>query len=244
MHAGFKTVLSWQLRSSASTLKIRSLHFRSLVHASMLRHDPANSATFEIIKEDKVYQRYFTLYDRRIRFPSSKERPAEEHDFDVIGHPQASFHFSAVFPFHPANDEAPAEVTILKEFCQGPNQMMYSLPAGSFDAQRHGDYAGCARAELWEEAQLEGGEWVDLLGLGHPGIAEVKWCANRFTPFLCIAPHAAATAGKQDAEEFIEIHRMSIASLREVMRSGNMLLPSVTTAFMAIEELQRRGFSV
>jgi len=37
---------------------------------------------------------------------------------------------------------------------------------------------------------------------------------------------------------------MSIASLREVMRSGNMLLPSVTTAFMAIEELQRRGFSV
>jgi len=55
------------------------------------------------------------------------------------------------------------------------------------------------------QAQLEGGEWVDLLGLGHPGIAEVKWCANRFTPFLCIAPHAAATAGKQDAEEFIEV---------------------------------------
>ena len=43
------------------------------------------------------------------------------------------------------------QVTILKEFCQGPNQMMYSLPAGSFDAQRHGDYAGCAHAELWEE---------------------------------------------------------------------------------------------
>ncbi len=32
-------------------------------------------AAFDIIKEDKVYQRYFTLYDRRIRFPSSKERP-------------------------------------------------------------------------------------------------------------------------------------------------------------------------
>ena len=42
----------------------------------------------------------------------------------------------------------------------------------------------------------------------------------------------------------LQIRRMSIASLREVMRSGNMLLPSVTTAFMAIEELQRRGFSV
>ena len=43
------------------------------------------------------------------------------------------------------------EVTILKEFCQGPNQMMYSLPAGSFDEKRHKDYAGCAQAELWEE---------------------------------------------------------------------------------------------
>lgn len=29
--------------------------------------------------------------------------------------------------------------------------MMYSLPAGSFDEKRHGDYAGCARAELSEE---------------------------------------------------------------------------------------------
>lgn len=43
------------------------------------------------------------------------------------------------------------QVTILKEFCQGPNQMMYSLPAGSFDEKRHEDYAGCARAELSEE---------------------------------------------------------------------------------------------
>ena len=55
------------------------------------------------------------------------------------------------------------------------------------------------------QAQLEGGDWVDLLGEGHPGIAEVKWCANRFTPFLCIGPTAAAKLGKQDAEEFIEV---------------------------------------
>lgn len=58
---------------------------------------------------------------------------------------------------------------------------------------------------LQVQAQLEGGEWVDLLGPGHQGIAEVKWCANRFTPFLCIGPNPAATAGKMDAEEFIEV---------------------------------------
>ena len=43
------------------------------------------------------------------------------------------------------------QVTILREFCQGPNEMMYSLPAGSFDARRHSTFVECARAELWEE---------------------------------------------------------------------------------------------
>lgn len=213
--------------------------------AGGIRNSPSHQAdqpVFKILKEEQVYKRYLTLYNRRIRFPETNSRQAEEHDFDIIGHPQASFHFAAVFPFHPATSSQPAQVTILKEFCQGPNQMMYSLPAGSFDEQRHKDYAGCAQAELWEEAQLQGGELVDLLGPGHPGIAEVKWCANRFTPFLCIGPSAAATAGKMDAEEFIEVHRMGIPDLREVMRGGNMLLPSITTSYLALEELQKRGY--
>ena len=38
------------------------------------------------------------------------------------------------------------------------------------------------------QAHLSGGEWVELLAPEHPGIAEVKWCRNRFRPFLCIAP--------------------------------------------------------
>ena len=48
---------------------------------------------------------------------------------------------------------------------------------------------------------LEGGELVELLPPDHPGIAEVKWCANRFTPFLCIDPVQAAAPGARDAEE-------------------------------------------
>ena len=38
------------------------------------------------------------------------------------------------------------------------------------------------------QAHLSGGQWVELLAAEHPGIAEVKWCRNRFRPFLCIAP--------------------------------------------------------
>ena len=29
---------------------------------------------------------------------------------------------------------------------------------------------------------------MPLLEDSHPGIAEVKWCRNRFKPFLCIDP--------------------------------------------------------
>ena len=43
------------------------------------------------------------------------------------------------------------QVTIIYEYCQGPNQMMYSLPAGSFDKQKHADYKACAQSELLEE---------------------------------------------------------------------------------------------
>jgi len=25
-----------------------------------------------------------------------------EHDYDIVGHPQADFHFCVTFPFHPA----------------------------------------------------------------------------------------------------------------------------------------------
>lgn len=45
MHAGCKTVLSWQLRSSASVCNTRSLQFRSLVRASMSGHAPAESTS-------------------------------------------------------------------------------------------------------------------------------------------------------------------------------------------------------
>jgi len=40
------------------------------------------------------------------------------------------------------------------------------------------------------QALLQGGSWHSLLPEGHPGIAEVKWCANRFSPYLCINPQA------------------------------------------------------
>ena len=166
-----------------------------------------------------------------------------------------------------------------------------------------------ARTPLWLEstlaavtdaatlqAHLSGGEWVELLEPEHPGIAEVKWCRNRFRPFLCIAPQVCAprlaladglkgpqsdfdmisqtryrlvaclaspesqnveqvplpmgrqatvvtgvqkddAPGQRDAEEFIEVHRFDVDELRRMLTSCDMLVPSMTTSFLAFNRL-------
>lgn len=59
---------------------------------------------------------------------------------------------------------------------QGLNQMVWCLPTGGYDPRKHASWQACARAELSEEAHLEGGTWQPLVPEEHPGIAEVKWC--------------------------------------------------------------------
>lgn len=48
----------------------------------------------------------------------------------MIGHPRNQFHYAISFPYHPPTDEQPASVTVIQEYCQGPNQLLYNLPTG------------------------------------------------------------------------------------------------------------------
>jgi hypothetical protein len=84
-----------------------------------------------------------------------------------------------------------------------------------------------------------GGELLPLLDAG-PGVPEVKWCANRFTPFIAVDPLADEAPGARDQEEFIRIMRVTVPELRAIMRGGNMMLPSVTTCWWALEFLAAR----
>lgn len=52
---------------------------------------------------------------------------------------------------------------------------------------------------------------------------------------------ADASPGARDEQECIEVHRVSIAELQEIMHSGDMLLPSITTCFLALSRLQQQG---
>ena len=55
------------------------------------------------------------------------------------------------------------------------------------------------------------------------------------------ALQADETPGQRDAEEFIEVHRVSVAQLRDMLITTDMLLPTMTTSYMALERLKQTG---
>ena len=42
-------------------------------------------------------------------------------------------------------------MTLLREHCQGPNAMLYTLPTGGFDPRKSASFLAAAQAELSEE---------------------------------------------------------------------------------------------
>ena len=91
-------------------------------------------------------------------------------------------------------------------------------------------------------------------------------CRNRFQSFLCIDPQVCDSSdiqqpmhacmlngierllkqvdqnpGSREAEELIEVQRLDIPELQKLMVSGNMLLPSVATCFMGLDNLRSQG---
>lgn len=46
------------------------------------------------------------------------------------------------------------QVTLLREHCQGPNAMLYTLPTGGYDPRKSSSFLAAAQAELSEEVQV------------------------------------------------------------------------------------------
>ncbi|GIL48317.1 hypothetical protein Vafri_4597 [Volvox africanus] len=197
---------------------------------------------FDISKDQPVYKRYLTVYDRLVTFTPDVGEAHSLH-YDVVGHPNCSFCFAVAIPFHPATETAPAQVTLVREYAQGPNILMYCFPSGGFDKRKHTDLRQCAEVEMAEEAMLVGGEVVSLFPEDHPGQSELKWSCNTFKPFLIIDPQPAPSghAATRDAEEHtIEVLRVSIPELRRLIAGGQVMLPSVFAFFLAQDVLKDR----
>lgn len=224
---------------------------RGRAFASAARDDPGPfprswpAPMGEIVSDKVAYKRYLTVFDREVEF-AAKDAPGHAPHrvaYDIVGHPKSNFQFTVVFPFHPATAADEPQVTLIREYIQASNAMGYSLPTGSFDPAKHANLEDAAVNELAEEARLEGGAMTPLLAdPSHPGFIESKWCANRFKPYVCVGPTPVAEPPARDPEEFsIEVERVGIDRLRELMYDGSMMLPSIITAQMALNALDRDG---
>ena len=47
--------------------------------------------------------------------------------------------------------------------------------------------------------------------------------------------------GSRDAEEFIQVHRVGVPVLRHLLTHADVLLPTMTTSYMALERLAQMG---
>lgn len=200
---------------------------------------------FRVVSETVLHRRYLAVFDRTVEFPAlpgATERL--RFAYDVVGHPRSHFHFVTVFPFHArAGAAGEPSATMVREYAQGPNQLVWSFPAGGVVSAKHSSLEDAAAAELSEECALAcSAPLVRLLPGDHPGLLESKWCMNRYTPFLAVEPLADAQPGPRDAEEaLLSTHVVPLWRLEELLYGGDVVPHSVITAHLALRELKARG---
>lgn len=124
-----------------------------------------NGAGFTIISERPVFQRYQTIWDRKVRFPDG-----HVVSYDVFGNEQSNFKSVFVFPFHSATQT----VTLIKEYSPGANEEQFSFVAGMFERDKHASLEQAAYSELSEEAHLKGGKLMPL-SVNDTGISADKY---------------------------------------------------------------------
>ena len=142
------------LYSFALYLLNRHIHYVCvLIDRISTQNEPTRpEMDFKIISQELKYSRYLQLYNSRVQYPNSKE-----FEFDVCC--SRSRLFVVVFPYFPKTNT----VRVIREYCQGVNELRYSLPSGGFDPKKHSSARECAVQELREEALLADGLMVDLL---------------------------------------------------------------------------------
>jgi hypothetical protein len=76
--------------------------------------------------------------------------------------------------------------------------------------------------------------------------AEAVYCTGGNLPprqDICVAcVQADSMPGSRDAEEFIEVHRVGVPELRHLLTHADVLLPTMTTCYMALERLAHMGY--
>ncbi|KAI8976127.1 hypothetical protein BDB01DRAFT_367634 [Pilobolus umbonatus] len=194
---------------------------------------PINTkGTAATIISDKIsHKRYITVWDRTTQYDDGRIVK-----WDIVGHDTPYPTFVVVFTYNTEKKTT----CLLKEYAQGTNEIKYTCVAGSYDRRKHSSVQEAAEHELSEEARLKGGHWISLLPPNQPqGISELKWGRNRFVPYLCLNPTIDNHPKLRDEEEYMEIeHNIRLSDLKDFIMQGEVMLPSVQTAWMAMHYLE------
>jgi 8-oxo-dGTP pyrophosphatase MutT (NUDIX family) len=205
----------------------------------------------DIVDEQVVYRRYATVLLRTVRYPDGRCVT-----YDIIGQPAVQSASVLVFPFDTRNQAC----YMIREYCPGPNRVLYGFPAGMVES-KHVSMEAAALAELSEEAQLRGGKLIDLTARGAVwpatslaaqdgrdasgvlhGFAADKYSRNLCKMFLVLDPEHDDQPGAMDAEEWIEqVGAVPVAQLEEWLWSGQMTMPHMLLAMCALSYLRQNG---
>lgn len=186
---------------------------------------------FKIVSEKKIFERYQTVYQRDVLFPTGKTV-----SYDVLGNCRSDFTSVFVFPFNTKSQS----VTLLREYSPGKNKETLSFVAGMFEKGKHRSIEEAARAELSEEAFLTGGKLIPLVS---GGVSADKYSLNHFHYFLALDCVDDESPGERDEEEWITVVRgVSLSEVRKNIEGGELNTPNSLLGMLALDKLRGLGF--
>ena len=169
--------------------------------------------------ERLLTNRYFSLRSDRLRLPDG----GIKDPYFVLERPDAAI----IVPIT-ANDE----VVVVRQYRPPLEIMELGLPAGLVEEGEGPEIA--ARRELAEETGFTGGEWELLGSLASSPSLKDNWA------YLFLARDVAETAPPNpDEHELVEVVRVPLGELRDLVRSGKIVSSSGVAAIMlALERIR------
>jgi ADP-ribose pyrophosphatase len=172
--------------------------------------------------ERLMQNRYFSVRSDRLRLPDG----VIKDPYYVIERPDAAI----VFPLTESG-----EVVLVRQYRPPLEMMELGLPAGLVEAGERPEEA--ARRELAEETGYTGGEW-DLLG----SLASSPSLKDNWAYLFLARDVEETTAPDPDEHELVEVVRVPVGDLRDLVHSGKIVSSSgVAAVMLALERLRKNG---
>jgi 8-oxo-dGTP pyrophosphatase MutT (NUDIX family) len=165
---------------------------------------------------------YFSLRSDRLRLPDG----GIKDPYYVIERPDAAI----VFPL-----TRDGEVVLVRQYRPPLEMMELGLPAGLVEVGERPEDA--ARRELAEETGYTGGEWERLGSLASSPSLKDNWA------YLFLARNVEETAAPDpDEHELVEVVRVPVEELSDLVHSGKIVSSSgVAAVMLALERLREDG---